>query len=105
MKKYTFTIGLFDKDTEKQEIKTSLARTMLDHMLLESFGIFAYTCWECSGVYVMQSTGEIIHEPSLRIEIASDEAIPAADIVVGIKRLLNQETVMLEVSESNIQFI
>lgn len=59
---------------------------------------------ECSGVYRMESTGRIVREPSIRIEIASDEEIPAAEIIENIKKALNQETVMLEISESNISY-
>lgn len=57
MKKYTFTIGLFDATTEKQEINTSDARDIIALTLIDTFNIFAFTCWDCSGVYRMESTG------------------------------------------------
>ena len=105
MKKYEMTIGLFDKDTEKQEISIAEARDTLAYLLIDEFDIFAFTMIECSDVYRMESTGRIVREPSIRIEIASDDEIPAAEIIENIKKALNQETIMLEVSEANISFI
>lgn len=105
MKKYTFTIGLFDKATEKQEIETYIARAIIENVLIDTFNIFAFTCWDCSGVYRMDSTGRIVREPSIRVEIAADAEIPAAEIIAELKNKLNQETIMLEVVNANISFI
>jgi hypothetical protein len=105
MKKYTFTIGLFDKATEKQETKTYIARAIIEDVLIDTFNIFAFTCWDCSGVYRMESTGCIVREPSIRVEIAADAEIPAAEIIAELKSKLNQETIMLEIADANISFI
>lgn len=107
MNEYLFTVGLFDKDTERQEIPTSRAHDMLADILIEKHGVYAYTMIDCSGVYKMQSTGRIVREPSIRIEIVTDMAdlLDCAAIIADIKSALNQETVMLKKSAANVSFI
>lgn len=104
MVKNQFTIGLFDKDTEKQEINTPEAKNLIAEILIEKFGIFAFTMIECSGVYRMASSGRIVFEPSIRVEIASDDEIAADDIIEELKDALNQESIMHEVSKEHIYF-
>ena len=105
MIKNQFTIGLFDKDTEKQEINTPEAKNLIAEILIEKFGIFAFTMIECSGVYRMASTGRIVFEPSIRVEIVTDEELTEADAIIGnLKEALNQESIMHEVSSENIYF-
>ena len=106
------TIGLFDQDTEKQEISTPDAKNIIAEILIEKFGIFAFTMMECSGVYKMESTGRIVCEPSIRVEIATnntlmsvyDELTVIDAIIQELKKELNQETIMHETSIENIYF-
>jgi hypothetical protein len=104
MIKNQFTIGLFDKDTEQQEIQTNEAKNLIAEILIGKFGIFAFTMIECSGVYRMASSGRIVFEPSIRVEIASDDEIAADDIIEELKDTLNQESIMHEVSKEHIYF-
>lgn len=105
MIKNQFTIGLFDKDTEQQEIATPEAKEKIAEILIGKFGIFAFTMIECSGVYRMASSGRIVFEPSIRVEIATDEELTEADAIIGeLKEALNQESIMHEVSTANIYF-
>ena len=104
MYKYQFTVGLNDKDSEKQEIKTSDAKNIISNILLNDFEIFAFTMIDCYGVYKMQSTGAIVQEASVRIEIASDEQIPELNIIDALKKALNQESIMIVTSEAEINF-
>ena len=106
MTKTVLTIGLFDKDTESQKIGTESAKNIIANILLNVYDIFAFTMIECNGYYKMQSTGNIVNEPSIRVEIASDSMIESLhDMVSDIKTELNQESVMVEITESDIQFI
>lgn len=105
MKKYLMTIGLFDKETEKQEIETDAARDIIAYLLIDEFNIFAFTMFDCYGVYKMASTGAIIREPSIRVEIATDDELKTGAIIEQIKKALNQESVMLETEVKNIEFI
>ena len=109
MHEYTMTIGLFDKDTEKQEISTEAARRIISDVLINSYDIFAYTMLDAAGVYKMQSTGAIVREPSIRLEIATEEAIDdkIRAIVNTLKDAahLNQESIMVKHITAPIAFM
>lgn len=105
MKKNIFTIGLNDKDKEIQIISTPEAKQIIADTLINKYDVFAFTMYECAGVYRMNSTGAIIQEASIRVEIATDEELTAADGIIGeLKERLNQESIMHEVTEANIYF-
>ena len=56
----------------------------------------------------MSLDGSIIYEPSIRLEISTMEAIAERDyrnIIAELKKGLNQETIMIKVSASDIDFI
>ena len=110
-KEYQLTIGLFDKDCEKQLVNLEQAEAILADILINNHQVYAFTMIECAGVYRMQSTGNIVFEPSIRIEIAvdNDEVLNREEvlsIIADIKIALNQETVMMKVFEqADISFI
>lgn len=104
MNMYKLTIGLNDKNTEKQELETAMAKNIIAGILLNDFEIYAFTMIECEGVYKMESTGNIVFEKSIRVEIASDNKIDCIPIISSLKAALNQECIMLEKSESDIDF-
>lgn len=108
MHEYNLTVGLFDKDTEKQEISTDAAKRIISEILLNKFNIYAFTMIDCYGVYKMESTGRIVREPSIRIEIATDEAMTESieKIIDIIKspECLNQESIMMKHSIEKISF-
>ena len=108
MYEYQLTIGLFDKDNAKQKISTAAAENMISNLLLNNFNIYAFTMINCSGVYKMDD-GRIVKEPSIRLEIASDEDINSIinSFINTIKSpaYLNQEFIMLKKQKSNIDFI
>lgn len=108
MYEHFLTIGLFDKNTEKQEIKTGIAKDLIAEVLIKKFNVYAFTMLECSGVYKMQSTGAIVREPSIRIEIAAEADLTMEMIYKIIKQLkmcLNQESIMYRMVEAEINFI
>lgn len=101
MYEYQLTVGLFDKDTESQLIPTESGKSIVSDILINRFGVFAFTMLDASGVYRMASTGRIVREPSIRVEIVTDEAMPELSAIVdAIKQALNQESVMVKVTES-----
>ena len=105
MLKYNFYVGLNDKYTCRQEVSTEKAEMILSEILLNEFHVYGFTMINCKGVYKMENTGEIISENTIKIEIVSDNAIPADRIVEEIKNRLNQESVMMEKSEKNVSFL
>lgn len=105
MTKTLLTIGLNDKDTERQEITTGEAKNTIAKILLNQYNIFAFTMFECSGVYKMESTGNIVFENSIRVEIATDDELTAADAIIAtLKTELNQESIMMERETKEIFF-
>ena len=107
MKKYEyqFTIGLFDKDSKKQEIGTADAREIIKQILLNDFNIYAFTMIDCFGCY-KHDNGEIVQEPSIRLEIVTEKN--SKKIMVELKKALqiamNQESIMYKAQKSNIKF-
>ena len=98
------TVGLFDKDTCTQEISTPAARAMLDEILLQRYGLYAYTMIECAGCYTMRA-GQIVHEPSLRVEIVTESQIEnLPGMIQDVKTALNQESIMCKVQKALIAF-
>lgn len=106
MIKNILTIGLFDKNTEQQEIETNQAKNIIANILINDFDIFAFTMMDCNGVYKMASTNNIVCEPSIRVEIATDNEItPEIDgIIEALKTALNQESIMHERATAEIYF-
>lgn len=104
---YQLTIGLYDRETATQKISSAAAKTMISDLLLNRFGIYAFTMIDCSGCYKMDD-GRIVQEPSIRIEIASDDDIISTvrDFIATAKDAehLNQESIMMKVTKSAITF-
>ena len=97
MYEYQLTIGLFDKDTEKQEIGTLEAKNIIKEIIVDNNNLMC-TLFECEGCYRMNSTGRVVSEPSIRVEIAYNTNID--DMIDGIAHTLamylNQESVMVK---------
>ena len=113
MIKTVLTIGLNDKITEKQEIATADAKRIISDILINRFNVFAFTMFDVSGVYKMNSSGNIVQENSLRVEIVNEfseyynENLEKKylSIINLIKSALNQESVMMETGAANVNFI
>lgn len=108
MHEYILTIGLNDRVTEKQEISNEAAKRMISEILINKYGIVAFTMMDCYGVYKMNSTGRIIQEPSIRIEIATFEPMNNIDEIIRVikdSEHLNQESIMKKYQVSNISFV
>jgi hypothetical protein len=108
MNKHIITIGLNDKDAEMQIFSNDTAIEMIADTMINNHGVYAFTMNECEGVYKMDSTGHIIREKSIRIEIAddADSKIDYIGIICDLKVRLNQESIMYELIENaNISFI
>lgn len=106
MQEHFLTVGLFDKDTERQEVSTGAAKDYIANTLIEKFNVFAFTMIDCAGVYKMQSTGAIVREPSIRIEIAGADLTRELvyKIIKELKAGLNQESIMYKMTVSEIDF-
>lgn len=103
---YKIIIGLNDQKSKKQEISTDQAEDMIADLLILTYGLYGGTISRCKGIYRMESTGEIIKEISIKIEISSDEEIVnIREICSTFCKIFNQESVFFEEYESNVDFI
>ena len=101
MKKYTLYIGLNDKDTKVQEIGLLDAYKVVSNIFTETCG-FA-TIHEGRGVYT-HNDGTPVQETTLIAFVNTDDNDSIMKAAGMIKTALNQESIMIEVSEVNAMF-
>lgn len=95
----TLYIGMFDKDTKKQEYPIENFIKVLDSYF------DCYTLTQCEGRYKHED-GTIVNEPTLKIEILLDNDLSFdTNIVELIKDRLNQECIMVTTQMLNVDFI
>jgi len=103
MLKFTVIVGLNDKETKKQEISTEKAYNIIFKTLLNN-GIEGATLTEAKGFYT-HNNGEIVIENSIKIEMLFIEKSTASAIAKELRKILNQESVVLEVAELESELI
>lgn len=107
MYEYQLTIGLNDRQTKQQKFTVEEAHQKLNLILLNHFNIYAFTMIDCFGCY-KHDNGEIVQEPSIRLEIATDsnENAKITSLIKALKhrRMFNQESIMLKKSVQDITF-
>jgi len=102
MKKIILYLGLFDKDSKSQEISTLDAYKIASNLLADFIGYGTIT--ECSGVYTHEN-GDIVREPSLRIEVSGADCEQMKKLAAALKTAFNQESIMYEEVQTNYNFI
>ena len=101
MKKVTMYVGLNDKDTKKQEISTIESYKMCQNVFADFFG--GSTIFEGKGTYTHDS-GEMVFENTLVCIIYTENIEDVKKAATIIKTALNQESIAIEVVESNSFF-
>ena len=102
MKKYTLNIGLNDKDTKRQEISTAAAVDLISKAAAAVFpGITVYAG---KGIYKHEN-GVIVYENTLIVDVITDNESGIHDLISYAKKALNQESILLQVTDINIMFI
>lgn len=102
MKKYTLYIGLFDKDSKRQEVNTIDAFKIASNIFVEHTG--GATITEATGIYT-HDNGEIVVEPSLRCEIFGATFEQIVKVVPLLKTVFNQESIAVEEVEVKSSFM
>ena len=95
-------VGLFDKDSKAQEVSTLDAYKVASNLLTKIIGFGTIT--EAMGVYTHEN-GEIVQEPTLRIEVSNIEIEPMKRLAIALKQAFNQESIGFEVVKSDFSFI
>ena len=92
-----FNIGMFDKDTHKQELdKVDFIKAISDKM--------DCTITDTVGVYTHDDGSKVI-EPSLEITSYDKTLKQAIEIAKQLCKELNQETIIVSEKEVNAHFI
>ena len=102
MTKYTMYIGLNDKDSKHQEISTLDAYKIASNLAVVHLGFATIT--EARGVYT-HDDGTIVEEVTLRCEVTNVKLENIKAFCLAVKDALNQESVALEKTEVNFNFI
>lgn len=103
MKKITLYIGLNDKDKKYQIIDSMEAQKIVLNFLLAN-GIDGATIYSAIGIY-RHDNGAIITENTLRVELFGVDKESVIPAVLGIKTALNQESIILNETSENSDFI
>lgn len=96
MKRFTLYMGLNDKDTKTQQISIVEAYKIVSNILASDFG--GGTIYEAKGVYT-HDDGTIVVENTLRIEILFAERPQIKSLVELLKKLFNQESIVVQEEE------
>ena len=103
MTKAVLSIGLFDRKTKKQEIKTEDALTLIQMYVFEMTS-GSTIIPNCVGVYT-HDNGEKVIEPSIRCEFYGENIETIKQLARILCKELNQESIALETVEINSEFI
>ena len=101
MKKVTMYIGLNDKDTKQQKISTIEAYKMCQNVFADFFG--GSTIFDGKGTYTHEN-GQMVFENTLICIVYTDDIEGVKKAATTIKTVLNQESIAIEVVESNSFF-
>jgi hypothetical protein len=96
MKKFTLYIGLNDKDTKIQQFSTVEAHKIVNQLALRYFD--GATVGEATGIYKHED-GTFVTENTIRVELMFCEEADVKLFVNDIKKILNQESVAVQVQE------
>ena len=97
-----FYIGKFDKLTHKQELSNEFILSAI-HKTLTKHNVLGYTITSCKGCYT-HTNGTIVREPSYKVTVCNTD-LPVKQVCNELKLALNQESIMVEIYESTVQFI
>lgn len=102
---YTFSIGLFDKDTKKQEIPTAKAKKIIQKLTVKFLWFWTISNKNI-GVYTHQNW-EIVTEPSYEVNFKTQNPDRKAilEYVLNLKSKLNQESILVSYTKENVNFL
>ena len=104
MKKTILYVGLNDKDTKKQKIKTKKAFKIIVNLLLNAYNLEGATLHLNKGIY-KHKDGKIVVENTISIILLDIEDSKINAIIEDLKYLFNQETILREDSKVNYNFV
>lgn len=99
------TVGLFDKDSKKQEISKEAATEYIMQKIADNDLCGTIFTEGVFGIY-KHHDGSVVREPSIRIEIAcgEEDMKKVYKMLHEIREALNQESIMHKKTEQEIDF-
>lgn len=102
MKKVIFYVGLNDKDTHAQEVDYLTAYKIVTRLLAETVGVG--TVSGADGIYT-HNDGTVVVEKSFRVEILDADESAVSALAADLKKLLNQESILIQREQVETSFI
>lgn len=99
--RFDLYMGLFDKDTKRQEYDTIRAYKIVESETAQRFG--GATISEANGIY-KHDDGTVIIEPTIKMEILmfdyqESDKRQVKDFVEYLKKFFNQESIAVQMSK------
>lgn len=99
--RFDLYMGLFDKETKRQECDTISAYKIVESQTAQRFG--GATISEANGIY-KHDDGTVIVEPTIKMEILmfdyqESDKRRVKDFVEYLKELFNQESIAVQMSK------
>lgn len=102
MEKFILYVGLNDKDTKVQKISTLEAYKIVNNIVMQYTN--GATIYEANGIY-KHNDGTIVIEKTLRIELMFIDREIVNKIIDILKRVLNQESIVLQIEKINSELV
>lgn len=102
MEKFILYVGLNDKDTKVQKINTLEAYKIVNNIVMQYTN--GATIYEANGIY-KHNDGTIVIEKTLRIELMFINREIVNKIIDILKRVLNQESIVLQIEKINSELV
>lgn len=100
--KYSFYIGLNDKDSKVQVMETLTASNIINRVFIEN-GVDGATLTSGKGIY-KHDNGAVVIEETIIVQVYEFGApINVRQICEDLKRLLNQESIAVEKRDTDSQ--
>lgn len=98
--KYTFYVGLNDKDSKVQEVNTLEAAKIVQNVFIKN-EVDGATITSGKGIYKHEN-GMVVTEETLIIQVYEfGEPVKVKEICDDLKVMLNQESIAVEKTEAN----
>jgi len=97
IRQYTLQLGLFDKDTKRQEIPTVTA-TNLVHKQAQAHGINGLSWHNGGGMYTHEN-GTIVYEPNITVIIYDELENKVFSFAKALKAVFNQEAIYVSTQD------
>ncbi len=100
-KMFNVFVGLNDKDTKKQEVGTDKALEIVKSLCWEMFE--GATVSLTFGLY-KHDNGDKVTENTIKIELMTDDTDKIKTLVNELKRIFNQESIMVTIINPDVCF-